>query len=1831
MTMVRHLHYLALILALLGFSDVGYAEGSKNLAPDSTGTADGTNTINGMFIHNDGNTGDFFHPDAVADERLYVYMKDGETLHMGFRGKDQNTGAGITNIGDMNIMVRANDGTLVTTFMIERANTGDENFIMPQDGAIESYAECLAGPRSIVGASGYRDLVYTNNTGADQSFYVSALITTANSSASVTTDPSDPDVVAVNQDACYDLWDFSVYDGSEEKTGRVYSKWWCLNSRSTAYEFSQDLNLYVAVPSAIGGVDAGYYIKVMELGGMRPFVVNIYANSEGSQLAETSDVNLDGTVDFLDQRRSIDGGGTAATYEYDIFLNNPDIEIWPTTTLPTVNITDAIFYCNAAGDGGEAAVTFVTNSSGFVSLIIDMNGTPGYDVGTEDVILEEEVDASSGSATVTMRWDGVNGLGITVPSGTQTTITGRFTAGPFHLPMYDPEYNLVGINMEDVRPQTSFDLVYWDDRDSGVEYGGDESLQLTGTDVDQHLWDGNSGNNRLVNTWSFGYYKANTQDVPFVYICDYDGDGISTYDDLDNDNDGVTDAVEGDWLADADGDDIPDYLDSDVAGFTDSNDDGINDVYDTDLDGIPDAVDVDSDNDGIPDMVENGLTDGDGDGTVDEGSGITDTDNDGLHDTYDDDNGGATLTIIDTDSDGVNNYIDLDSDDDGIVDVIEAGGDADPTTGQILGFDDTDNGNGWNDFQESIPLTDADTDADGFEDRLDIDSDDDGITDNVESQSSTGYAAPSGNDTDGNGLDDLFDPNNSGTLIDPEDTDGDNDADYVDTDTDGDGVEDYIEGWDVDSNGLMDEEASSLDNDLADEIGYQDDADSDGLWDIYENGGPAPIQNTDGADEPDWRDTDDDDDGTLTAGEDANLDMDWSNDESQGQVSGTPDYLYRGDYDGDGTNDSDDADSDNDGITDVTEQNGAALSPKGDNDGDGVPNYRDDDDFPLLSLSDDNGDGVWDIYDSDRDGVPDYLDLDSDNDGIWDAIEANGGSVATGLDINTGQFQLDDPDGDGLMNDVDTDDATDNNPTSSLPNPDTDGDGTYDDYRDIDSDGDGITDNVEAQSSAGYIAPSGEDTDSDGIDDSYDADNGGVRLDPENTDGTDNQDYRDTDSDNDNVLDIVEGDDTDEDGFGDWDSDEDGDFTDETDYNTDSDGDGLTDIFDTETNTGAVSNLTATNADLQNTDKLDERDWRDTNDDNDNVLTENEDANTNGDYADDFTNGQASGTNPDYLFTGDFDNDGVVDINDADSDNDGVPDLDEDNGETVDPSGDEDGDGVLNFRDFSDTDVSTNLSSTTDANNDGVYDVFDTDLDGTPNFRDHDSDNDGIADIVEARGTDADGDGADDSMRDDDGDAIPNSADVDFTGGDDVDGDGIDDSFDASETGNPDDDGDGIQNSSDPDRDGDGLTDTYDADNTDENVFTSTIENPDTDGNGDPDIADIDSDDDGIPDLFEAGGTDVDGDGHVDSSTDSDADGFVDTYDTDNGGTPVSIPDTDNDLIADYLDSDSDNDGIPDPIESGGTDTDSDGIIDDSGTDSDGDGLADSVDPDSGGTPLSNVDTDRDGIADFRDLDADNDALPDVIEAGGTDANGDGLVDTWADSDGDGIPDAVDQDQFATNGGSGLDTDNDEIDDSFDVDETGGNDDDGDGIDNTFDNDEDGDGYDDATEADPYGQNDLEGDGLKNFRDLDSDGDGIPDVVENGETADPDTVTIDNFTDVNNNGWNDAQDATAGGTPITAPDSDADGLDDYLDIDSDDDGIPDNIEAQTKLTYIGIADTDADGDGLDDNYDPNDGGTLIEPVNTDGDANEDYLDTDSDDDNVPDAVEGDNEDKKAIR
>ncbi|RZJ33045.1 MAG: T9SS type A sorting domain-containing protein, partial [Flavobacterium sp.] len=150
--------------------------------------------------------------------------------------------------------------------------------------------------------------------------------------------------------------------------------------------------------------------------------------------------------------------------------------------------------------------------------------------------------------------------------------------------------------------------------------------------------------------------------------------------------------------------------------------------------------------------------------------------------------------------------------------------------------------------------------------------------------------------------------------------------------------------------------------------------------------------------------------------------------------------------------------------------------------------------------------------------------------------------------------------------------------------------------------------------------------------------------------------------------------------------------------------------------------------------------------------------------------------------------------------------------------------------------------------------------------------------------------------------------------------------------------------------------------------------------------------------------------------TDTNANGVLDNIDSLVTANTYSIPDTDGDGTADYLDLDSDNDAMFDVDESnllnGDGDINGDGFGD--GLDSDGDGILDLYDNNNSffGTNarVFATDTDGDGIANYREIDANFDGVKDILTTlyGSFDANLDGKIDGSVDADEDGILDTFD-------------------------------------------------------------------------------------------------------------------------------------------------------------------------------------------------------------------------------
>ncbi|WP_424940164.1 Hint domain-containing protein [Aliiroseovarius sp. S253] len=253
------------------------------------------------------------------------------------------------------------------------------------------------------------------------------------------------------------------------------------------------------------------------------------------------------------------------------------------------------------------------------------------------------------------------------------------------------------------------------------------------------------------------------------------------------------------------------------------------------------------------------------------------------------------------------------------------------------------------------------------------------------------------------------------------------------------------------------------------------------------------------------------------------------------------------DTDGDGVLDSVDLDIDGDGILNVDEQVETTFNTTSDQVDINTSGGSSTDTIDLSSYGVSIGDTV-DISNILADG-----DLNSSSETFalnFNNGEYSTGNVQTGIQNNGSLTDLTSPQSftvtvvdigggvPGLIVTATTDSSVDplnGNPALSytfdiegtqLSHVDSDGDGILD-YLDLDSDNDGITDNVEAQTSAGYVAPTGIDSDGDGVDDAYDATPttgaaGSNGLSPVDTDNDGTADYLDTDSDNDGLSDAYE-------------------------------------------------------------------------------------------------------------------------------------------------------------------------------------------------------------------------------------------------------------------------------------------------------------------------------------------------------------------------------------------------------------------------------------------------------------------------------------------------------------------------------------------------------------------------------------------------------------------------------------------------------------------------------------------------------------------------------------
>ena len=679
------------------------ADGTKQAMPDpSNGVA--------MYITDDGSYGPYLN--APASQRLQFRITDftTEKLYFGVNPRERSGNPAILS-NRLFYQIKDPSGTVVFGPFRFTTAVGDA-------GYIDTYSKAVAGP-NIGGAtpSGYNPIVFdpsTITTPVNGDYYIE-IYKSGDSGATRTTD--GPNVILP-------YFDFTV--GTTAGTtfeGRVFSrKWGFITYNPTnfvagiGFDFKGKFFAYT---------DDQFVVQVDFQENFRPFGYQLSMNKFGV----VNDDNDPGNV-WVDTRGSISYGNPSGNARpdlengYPVFITKPDPDVFPLgeTTKP-------VLFGNIYGCPGQYFIPIKLEEAADVSITIDLNGTPGFQTDTEDVILEA-FDQPAGN--IVIEWDGDDGLGNPVSGNTNTSVKITSFRGRTNVPMDDAELNLNGLSIQALNTDTNGNdvlinkKIYWDDRNVQVTTNNSTNGGVSRERLDEglfgpaHKWNGPNptddntpnmpapangggnattslnddfGNERILNTWFYGDEAESPSYSIKLPSCELDGDGVADDVDIDDDNDGILDTVElagFDPDGDADNDGVPDYIDPQFPGFTDSNGDGVDDRFDFDLDGIINSFDLDSDNDGIPDNIEAQPT------TVADGFTLPNNDagpgNNGLDSAY---TGG--INPQNSDGEGNPDYLDLDSDNGGGNDTVEAG--LDDTGGTL----DTDRDGLLDQFENGTP------------------------------------------------------------------------------------------------------------------------------------------------------------------------------------------------------------------------------------------------------------------------------------------------------------------------------------------------------------------------------------------------------------------------------------------------------------------------------------------------------------------------------------------------------------------------------------------------------------------------------------------------------------------------------------------------------------------------------------------------------------------------------------------------------------------------------------------------------------------------------------------------------------------------------------------------------------------------------------------------------------------------------------------------------------------------------------------------------------------------------------------------------------------------
>lgn len=450
---------LIVLLPLLILHQQSRGEGTKEIIPPGS-SGKGELLIGTNGVHT------FATATSTADYRLHIHIMDylTETINFGF---------GNASTGNPWYSVHRPDGTILCTGAIPKT---------PGMGYISTYAQAIAGP--FPGSGGYTPIQCNPDVNGDH--YVEIH----------NQHPSGTHLDYNGSFIYFDLTTINTVSGLAI-IGRVWSKCWQFDCGSpNNYNDFFDGKVYVySADSIVTSIDF-----IMTPAGTGDPLAFLPAEWD-LMCNETGCYPIGGAMPFDEARRSVNT--TAGYPQFRIFLNNPDSTVYPSGTFGSMIGTPTFLaHCDGTYD-----ISVMATKAGLVEVYIEINPLDPI----QNVTLRQNVLASPVINVIT--WDGLDGYGNPVPSGTSVTMHIKYLNGLTNFPITNVDINTNGFQISLERPSGSAPQMYWDDQFYFPTLG---TTNLTGCQYsnpgDCHVWDWRAfGHDKTINTW---WYVASTTAAP---------------------------------------------------------------------------------------------------------------------------------------------------------------------------------------------------------------------------------------------------------------------------------------------------------------------------------------------------------------------------------------------------------------------------------------------------------------------------------------------------------------------------------------------------------------------------------------------------------------------------------------------------------------------------------------------------------------------------------------------------------------------------------------------------------------------------------------------------------------------------------------------------------------------------------------------------------------------------------------------------------------------------------------------------------------------------------------------------------------------------------------------------------------------------------------------------------------------------------------------------------------------------------------------------------------------------------------------------------------------